>query len=579
VWFLDDTNVYRVTNHQTFDGNLTTKPINGAIFIFNPRTGQLYLKVIHTSVWQGQKRLSQLSKWKTSEEVAALIRSLPIEEQPKKIIVTRKGMLDPLETHLLDFPNIVITGSELQLPFQACMKVEKFGDLILRAKEPKMCLFNLYDDWLQSISSPPVVFNRLILILRCLHVNLERAKVILRATKEIITQPNHIWPTLTDDEWVHVEKQMTDLILADYGKKNNVKVASLTQSEIRDIILGMEIAAPSQQRQEQLELEQQAKDTIQRQTKTTRTTNVHGEEITVTTLSPYEQKIFSSKTDWRIRAISAANLHLRTNQIYLSQQAYSDSQYTYVIAKNIFDKFVTIADLRTQIAGFMFGCSPPDNPNVKEIRCIVMVPQWGTAQKVNLPQQLPEHDLLTSAKLEPLGWIHTQSTEVPHLAPQDVAIQAKILTENNTWNPDTSICITVSFTPASCTLSAYRLTPSGIEWGKNCNDEQYRDANTSHAERAALLLSDKFQGFYMVPDGRPWNYNFIGVKFTQNMAYSLKLDNPKEFYHEAHRPVHFQSWYNESGLKEDTLQAVGSAVQLRTDLDNDQEADQENLFD
>lgn len=41
--------------------------------------------------------LSQLAKWKTAEEVAALIRSLPVEEQPKQIIVTRKGMLDPLE--------------------------------------------------------------------------------------------------------------------------------------------------------------------------------------------------------------------------------------------------------------------------------------------------------------------------------------------------------------------------------------------------------------------------------------------------------------------------------------------------
>lgn len=75
---------------QTFEGNLTTKPINGAIFIFNPRTGQLFLKIIHTSVWAGQKRLGQLAKWKTAEEVAALIRSLPIEEQPKQIIVTRK---------------------------------------------------------------------------------------------------------------------------------------------------------------------------------------------------------------------------------------------------------------------------------------------------------------------------------------------------------------------------------------------------------------------------------------------------------------------------------------------------------
>jgi len=98
---VDDTNVYRVTIHKTFEGNLTTKPINGAIFIFNPRTGQLFLKIIHTSVWAGQKRLGQLAKWKTAEEVAALIRSLPIEEQPKQIIVTRKGMLDPLEVHCL----------------------------------------------------------------------------------------------------------------------------------------------------------------------------------------------------------------------------------------------------------------------------------------------------------------------------------------------------------------------------------------------------------------------------------------------------------------------------------------------
>jgi len=94
---VDDTNVYRVTIHKTFNGNLVTKPINGAIFIFNPRTGQLFLKI----VWAGQKRLGQLAKWKTAEEVAALIRSLPVEEQPKQIIVSRKGMLDPLEVHLL----------------------------------------------------------------------------------------------------------------------------------------------------------------------------------------------------------------------------------------------------------------------------------------------------------------------------------------------------------------------------------------------------------------------------------------------------------------------------------------------
>ena len=39
------------------------------------------------------------------------------------------GYVDPLEVHLLDFPIItiiIIKGSKLQLPIQACMKMEKF---------------------------------------------------------------------------------------------------------------------------------------------------------------------------------------------------------------------------------------------------------------------------------------------------------------------------------------------------------------------------------------------------------------------------------------------------------------------
>lgn len=415
IWFVDDTNVYRVTIHKTFEGNLTTKPINGAIFIFNPRTGQLFLKIIHTSVWAGQKRLGQLAKWKTAEEVAALIRSLPVEEQPKQIIVTRKGMLDPLEVHLLDFPNIVIKGSELQLPFQACLKVEKFGDLILKATEPQMVLFNLYDDWLKTISSY-TAFSRLILILRALHVNTERTKVVLKPDKTTITEPHHIWPSLTDDEWIKVEVQLKDLILADYGKKNNVNVASLTQSEIRDIILGMEISAPSAQRQQIAEIEKQTKEQSQLTATTTRTVNKHGDEIITATTSNYETQTFSSKTEWRVRAISATNLHLRTNHIYVSSDDIKETGYTYILPKNVLKKFVTISDLRAQIAGYLYGISPPDNPQVKEIRCIVMAPQWGTHQTVHLPSSLPNHQYLK--EMEPLGWIHTQPNELPQLSPQ-----------------------------------------------------------------------------------------------------------------------------------------------------------------
>jgi len=543
IWFVDDTNVYRVTTHKTFEGNLVTKPINGAIFIFNPRTGQLFLKIIHTSVWAGQKRLSQLAKWKTSEEVAALIRSLPLEEQPQQLIVTRKGLLDPMEVHLLDFPNIVIKGSELQLPFQSCLKIEKFGDLILKATEPQMVLFNIFDDWLKTISSY-TAFSRLILILRSLHVNPDRTKAILRPDTSVITQPHHVWPSLTDDQWIRIEVSLKDLILADYGKKNNVNVASLTQSEVRDIILGMEIAPPSLQRQQVAEVEKQAREQSQLTATTTKTTNVHGDQMTVTTTSQYEQQAFNTRTDWRIRAISATNLHLRTNHIYVSSEEISDSGYTYVLPKNILSKFITVSDLRTQVAGYMYGVSPPDNSQVKEVRCIVLVPQVGNHQQVTLPRRLPEHEFL--ADLEPLGWLHTQPTELPALPVHDVIMHSRIMSDNQSWDGEKAVVVTCSFTPGSCSLTAYKLTPQGFEWGTQNRDAgmNAQGYSPAHYERVQMLLSDKFLGFFMVPDDDIWNYNFMGVKHSVGMEYNVSLGVPKEFYHELHRPAHFLTFTN-----------------------------------
>lgn len=82
-----------------------------------------------------------------------------------------------------------------------------------------------------------------------------------------------------------------------------------------------------------------------------------------------------------------------------------------------------------------------------------------------------------------------------------------------------------------------------------------------------MLLSDRFLGFFMVPAQGSWNFNFMGksilwslgsasnveilkysshilyfvsgVRHDANMKYELTLANPKEFYHEIHRPAHF----------------------------------------
>jgi hypothetical protein len=92
-----------------------------------------------------------------------------------------------------------------------------------------------------------------------------------------------------------VEIALKDLILADYAKKNNVNVGALTTSEIRDIILGAEITPPSQQRQQIADIEKQAREGGNMTAITTKTQNVHGDELIVTTTSPYEQEAFGSK--------------------------------------------------------------------------------------------------------------------------------------------------------------------------------------------------------------------------------------------------------------------------------------------
>lgn len=561
TWFVDDTNVYRVSMHKTYEGNLTTKPVNGALLVFDPRNGRLFMKVIHTSVWTGQKRLSALARWKAAEEVCALIRPLPVEDQPKQLVVTRKHMMDPLEMQCVDFPNIVIKGSELNLPFQSIVKIDKLGDIIARATGPQMCLFSLYDDWPKT-TQPYTCFSRLLLILRGMHVNIDRTKMILKPNKTVITEPHNIWPTLTDREWIDVEKQLKDLILADFAKKNNVNVAALTNSEIRDIILGAEIAAPSAQREQMAEIDKQGSAETQVTATTTKSVDVHGNEIVVATTSNYERQTFASKTDWRVRAISSTNLGLRTNHVYVSSDDVDADGLTYVLPKNLLKRFIMIADLRTQIAGYMYGVSPPDNASVKEIRCIVMPPQHGTHQSVTLPTQQPDHPYL--ADLEPLGWIHTQPNELAQMTPGDVATHAKMLENNKAWSQESSITLTVSFTPGSCSLAAYALTPSGVDWGKDVRVEQgvVNPAGfaNKHFKRVQMLLSDRFHGFYMVPDAGVWNYNFMGVRHSTTMKYGLKLENPVEFYHESHRLTHFLQF---SGIEDNAEQG----------------ADIENLFD
>ena len=157
-----------------------------------------------------------------------------------------------------------------------------------------------------------------------------------------------------------------------------------------------------------------------------------------------------------------------------------------------------------------------------------------------MPAYLPEHPYLKD--MEPLGWIHTQPSETGQLSPLDASTHAKLLENRQDWDLESTVVATCSFTQGSCSLSVYKLTPEGLDWAIASKEGAPNPEGFGPTcfQRVQIILSSKFLGFFMVPaNGGLWNYNFNGINFSENMKYSLVVDNPKDFYCEMHRTQHF----------------------------------------
>lgn len=48
--------------------------------------------------------------------------------------------------------------------------------------------------------------------MRGMHINPDKTKVILKPDRTTITEPHHIWPTLSDEEWIKVELALKDMV-------------------------------------------------------------------------------------------------------------------------------------------------------------------------------------------------------------------------------------------------------------------------------------------------------------------------------------------------------------------------------
>ena len=145
---------------------------------------------------------------------------------------------------------------------------------------------------------------------------------------------------------------MKNLVINDYAKKNNVNAASLTQLQIRDIILGMQMPTPNVQNEQAKNIEAKAQEGA---TVTVQSTNDQNQRITTTTTTNYEQAQFKSHTDWRLRALSATNMLMRTNNVWTNSEDIKDSGFTYIMPKNLLKKFVCISDLKIQVFAYLYG--------------------------------------------------------------------------------------------------------------------------------------------------------------------------------------------------------------------------------
>lgn len=234
-WIFDETNCYRVSIHKDDDGNLHTQPINGALFTFNMNSGQLFLKVIHTSKWTGLTKLGQHSKIAAAEELAALIRALPDALHPQIVFTTRAAIIPFIKNVTSDFQT-EFTACTFFLPLQALMQIPRFKEVVQNATEPKLVFFLMYDDWLMEIS-PAAAFHRLIIILQALRRKCDTTLHIINPRGEQIA-PDRVWAKLSTDEWNQIEGRLRDLIIEDFMVKNNIQGTHLTEEQIEMVIYG-----------------------------------------------------------------------------------------------------------------------------------------------------------------------------------------------------------------------------------------------------------------------------------------------------------------------------------------------------
>nr|UXY87508.1 splicing factor Prp8 [Cryptomonas sp.] len=513
TWFFDDSCFYRVSVYQSTEGNLVVKPINGVMIVFLPENGKLFFRIIHKTFWQGQKRLTQVARWKVAEEIIKLINYLPREEQPKEIIVLKNDTIDALLAHLIDFPDILIKGSLIKIPFQGLVKIKKIGKVLNSASHNSLVLYNIYDNWLDSVSSF-TAFSRLLLILKCIDINMEKIETIFNEF-EHKDQIGYFWPKFPDEKWIKIEIILKDMIIDEYCYHKKINPKSLSNNDIRAIILGAESIKVEVHR-----LENTSNYASSFKTNTIRTCDFLGKNLLVSVLSWEKQKTFISLNDWKIRSIATEKRNLFLRNLNVEFCISQSVNVIYIVPRNIVKYFLNISDPMFRIIGLMFGFLKERKKVLIELRVLLFPPQLYSYKLMLFQTKIDMEGILL--KLKFTGFM--QSMEREKIT---ITLIREILSNFHESsfiknNKDSLAFISINLCKYDCEILGIRIKYT-----------EHKEENPVH-EKIQIYLTDRFLGFFLVPKNKKWNYFFKSSLYNSFEKSEYTLDLPLSFFDYIH---------------------------------------------
>jgi pre-mRNA-processing factor 8 len=135
--------------------------------------------------------------------------------------------------------------------------------------------------------------------------------------------------------------------------------------------------------------------------------------------------------------------------------------------------------------------------------------------------------------------VHTSALDEKMISPQYAISLASVFDVNSLQKRFGDVV--VSYVPGACSIRNFELSPQGVEWGLQNKDTKDRNVgwDDEFGKDAPILISEVYQGFWMIPVGVEWNLNFRSLQVDELSSVDVELGVPRPFYDQRHRPNHF----------------------------------------